>query len=71
MRNLGSEERILRLRLRWRTLPGLLLRLLGHLGLLGLLLRKSLLQDLKSSPVLALVTDDLQSSRLVQETVTA
>ena len=68
MRDLGSKERILRLRLRWRTLCGLLLWLLGHLGLL---LRESLLQDLKSSSVLALVADDLQSSRLVQETVTA
>ena len=68
MRDLGSKERILRLRLRWRTLCGLLLRLLRHLGLL---LRKSLLQDLKSSSVLALVADDLQSSRLVQETVAA
>ena len=68
MRDLGSKERILRLRLRWRTLSGLLLRLLGHLGLL---LRESLLQDLKASSVLALVADDLQSARLVQETVAA
>ena len=69
MRNLGSKERILRLRL--RTLPGFLLRLLWLLRHLGLLLRESLLQDLKSCSVLALVADDLQSSSLVQETVTA
>ena len=71
MRDLGSKERILRLRLKWRTLCWMLLWLLGHLGHLGLLLRESLLQDLKASSVLALVADDLQSSRLVQETVTA
>ena len=59
LRNLGSKERILRLRLRLRLLlPGLLLRL-------------PLLQDFKSGPVLALIADDLESSRLVQETITA
>ena len=58
LRNLGSEERILRLWLRLRPRPRLLLRL-------------SLLKDLKSSSVLALVADNLESPALVQESITA
>jgi len=62
LRDLGSKERILRLWL--RLCPGLLLRLLR-------LLRLPLIQDFKSGSILALITDNLESSCLVQESVTA
>ena len=62
LRDLGSKERILRLWL--RLCSGLLLRLLR-------LLRLPLIQDFKSGSVLALITDNLESSCLVEESVTA